>query len=668
MLKSVKMKLIVMFVTVLVVALSAVGIMTVIQFRSAQEAAVNERLIELSETTADLIESQANALGMVAKAIASNKEIMDVATGQEDVFKDGILRTLELQVENSEGLIETILITDASGKVVMKDTDIDPDEDISDRAYFQETISTQDVAQSGLLISRGTGNPIIAVAYPIMNQEGVVGSVVMTANFSRIAQIVYDVSVFDHGYAYLFETNGDIIVHQDSEIERIKNLLDLGIEGAENILTDIQANQSGELHYTYNGDNKYVRYINAGGFGLAVTANEEDYMAAVSEVEKNLLIITIISIVVAITFVVLFTTYVIIKPLNHLKNEMHHAGQGDFSRQVTVKGHDEIGVMGRAFLAMADNLKNLLRVVSHNTLQVNASAQELNATVEEIKAQVCTVNLASQEIAAGMEETSAAVEQISASGHQILDKVNQLAQASEDGKKNAEEIAVRALEMRDGASASKEEADRMYQERQAGIMASIEKAKVVKQIIVMSKTIQDISEQTNLLALNAAIEAARAGENGKGFSVVAEEVRKLAEQSGHTVLEINNLVQQIDDAFSDLSVNSEALLSFIDEKVIGDYETLVMTGEQYLGDAEYVNAIMESFRNESSHINESIEQVNEAIDSVAAAIQQVTASSNEISQNMEEINESVEGVTIVATSQAQLSEDLNVNVSRFKVV
>lgn len=183
----------------------------------------------------------------------------------------------------------------------------------------------------------------------------------------------------------------------------------------------------------------------------------------------------------------------------------------------------------------------------------------------------------------------------------------------------------------------------------------------------MSDSIQAISEQINLLALNAAIEAARAGEYGKGFAVVADEIRKLAEASTSTVEHINSLVGEVNSAFKELSNGSEKLLDFIDSKVIADYNTLVEVGEKYLEDSMFVKNSMDTFNRRASEINESISQINESIESVSSAVEEATASSMEISNNIEDVSRSIDEVSKVAESQAELSESLNMNMSRFIV-
>jgi methyl-accepting chemotaxis protein len=256
---------------------------------------------------------------------------------------------------------------------------------------------------------------------------------------------------------------------------------------------------------------------------------------------------------------------------------------GDF-----LKRKDEIGELANSFNKMNENLRSLLKVINDNCGQVSSSSEELSATVEEIDAQINSVNTSTQEIAAGMQETSAAIEEINSSGNQILEVANSLLEEASIGNENAVKIAKRAEEMKKGAENSKNEAYNLYVKQQKQIMDSIEKGKVVKDIKMMSDSIQTISEQINLLALNAAIEAARAGEHGKGFAVVAEEVRKLAEASTKTVDQINGMVSDVNIAFSDLSHNSQGILEFIESKVIVDYDTMLKSGEQYFEDSEFV--------------------------------------------------------------------------------
>lgn len=381
------------------------------------------------------------------------------------------------------------------------------------------------------------------------------------------------------------------------------------------------------------------------------------------------IILTCFSVVLALGIAVVISLSIV----KGLKASTEHAeilSDGNFSEDIDEKlvvRKDEVGILSKAFSMMTTKVRALLHSISNNSHEVNASSQALTATVEEIDAQAQGVNAATQEIAAGMEETSAAVEEVASAGEQIISLANHLMSEAQKGFDNANKIAEKADEMKLNAIHSKEEALEMYEIKHKAITESLVRAKVVEEIAVMSDTIARIAEQTNLLALNAAIEAARAGEQGRGFAVVAEEVRKLAVESSSTVEKINYLVKEVNEAFSDVSVNSENILEFIEMKVIPDYEILVQTGEQYLEDSIFIKTSMNKFDTESSSINESIEQVNEAIESVASAIQQATASSLEISDNINEITKAIDDVAEIAIKQSEMSESLNNSIAVFSI-
>jgi len=389
----------------------------------------------------------------------------------------------------------------------------------------------------------------------------------------------------------------------------------------------------------------------------------------ISYARKIIIGLTLFSGILAIV-IGIFITKSIVTGLSAGVKQSKYLADGDFTHTLDPKfimRKDEVGILSQTLNSMSDSLKGLITEISQDSNSVSASSQELSATVEEINAQINNVNTSTQEIAAGMEETSAAIEEVSASGTQILTFSNHLLSEAIQGSKNAGDISNRAKDMKKNAESSQSEAVTIYTQRQSGIKDAIEKGKVVAEIRVMSDAIQTISEQINLLALNAAIEAARAGEHGRGFAVVADEVRKLAEASSQTVEQINSLVGDVNVAFTDLTTNAEALLSFIDSKVIADYAVLVKTGEQYLDDSEFVKTTMTNFDMRSKEINDAISQVNEAISSVASAIEQATSNSVEISHNIEDVSKAIEEVSGVAVHQSELSETLNLRVSKFRV-
>lgn len=662
---SLRTKLLGVMVGLVVISLSALGFISTSFFSHSMEKFVDEKLEEKVIAESKVLVSEVTNISNIVSVIGSNEKIDNYIKGDSSLEED-ILGYINRQQSSLSDSIEKIYITDATGKVLMDNESADIDLDVSDRGYLIETLATKQVSISDVIISKATGMPVIVVCKPIIADGEVIGTLFASVLFEKFGQHIDNMKVFDNGYGYLVDLEGMFIRHKDETFAFNKTVFDIGIPQLNAIVEGINKNQSGVEIYEYQGEKKMVRFSKIGKWILFITANESDYMKSTWEVRNMVVLTLIVCIILAVIVSLVFTNYGIIKPLIKLKNEMQYAGQGDFSRNFVVDRQDEIGAIGSSFIAMSIRLQALIVIIRENCSGVNTSCGELNTTVKEINNDISEISVSTEEIAAGMEETAAAIQQVSASSVEIRGNSARLSDQARAGKNDAKEIAIRARDMVKNAEKSKEIAISIYKEREKSIKAAIEKAKVVEEIRVMAESIQRISSEINLLALNAAIEAARAGEHGRGFSVVADEVGKLADESSSSVDRINKLVVEVNTAFCEVSDSSGNLLEFIEQKVIEDYKSFGFVGEQYLQDAMDVERIMNSFTHEAGRISLSIEEVSIAIDSVAAAIQQTTSSSAEIADIMEGITVKSNNISIVALEQSKISKDLTESISVFK--
>ncbi len=302
-----------------------------------------------------------------------------------------------------------------------------------------------------------------------------------------------------------------------------------------------------------------------------------------------------------------------------------------------------------------------------NSQNLSASSQELLATVEQLSLKAETIDDAVGVISDGMQESSATTEEISASMEEVDSSINILSSKAMEGSNNSNEFKLRATSVKNNSEKAIQETKNLYAEKQRNMEVAIEEGRVVDSIKVMADTIGSIAEQTNLLALNAAIEAARAGEQGKGFAVVAEEVRTLAEQSSQSVINIQDTILKVQQAFKRSIDTGKDILEFINTNVNEQFNGYKETGNQYYNDADFVTKMSEEIAAMSEEITATVGQVSEAVENMANASQGSSEKAETIKESMNETTMAIKQVAKTAEIQTTLSEKLNEMVQKFKI-
>ncbi|AKA67732.1 methyl-accepting chemotaxis protein [Clostridium scatologenes] len=376
--------------------------------------------------------------------------------------------------------------------------------------------------------------------------------------------------------------------------------------------------------------------------------------------------IIVVSVIVAV-ILGLFISIVISKRLNNILLFSKAIGQGDLTAEIDIDSEDEIGNVAKELNKSRENIKDLINEILNSSSDMSATSEELSATVEEVSSKMEVVNESVEQISKGVQDLSATTEEVSASTEEINANTNELTNKANDSKVSVKEIKDRALDIKAKASKNIEESELMYNENRSNILNAIEEVKVVEEVKIMADSIGNIAQQTNLLALNAAIEAARAGEQGKGFAVVADEVRMLAEQAEQAVVDIQSMVGQVKTSVNKLSQSGQEVLKFMENNVNPNYEFLQRTGIQYEKDSEFMDNMSEEISTSSKQMNEVIEQISYAIQSVSATAEESAASSEEISKSVNEVTFAISDVAKTAQNQAELAQKLTDMVQKFKL-
>lgn len=328
---------------------------------------------------------------------------------------------------------------------------------------------------------------------------------------------------------------------------------------------------------------------------------------------------------------------------------------------------DEIGEISRSSHHMSQKIAEVIKSIKVESENVTKSSQISADNAQNVYMDLQDISATTEELSAGMEETSAATEEMNATAHSIESEVEQMQNKAIGGETLANEIKGRAEKLKQETVLSQQNAIKIYEDTNKKLLESIDRTKAIEEIKVLSKTIMDITSQTNLLALNAAIEAARAGEAGKGFSVVADEIRTLAENSKEAVSKIDEIVSDVSQAVYSVVTDSKSLLGFMDNKVIKDYEMLIHTGNQYNADADMVQTVVIEMKQISETLFASMQQIRSAIEEITTAAGEGAEGSSDIASKATGIAAKTSDVVTQAKENMDIAVRLNEMIQFFNI-
>lgn len=348
-------------------------------------------------------------------------------------------------------------------------------------------------------------------------------------------------------------------------------------------------------------------------------------------------IVTVFSILFSIALGYLISL-MISNPLKKVVDLVGDITKGDLTKTSDIDTKDEVGILAKSMNEMVLSLRNLMQGALHTSNQVAASSEELTASAEQTSEATVEISKAIQMVADGavnsatsLEESSTELGDVSASIQQIAESTNAIAEAST----NVIEQAKMGGDLVDRTALQIQTISHSVDKSGEAILSLDRRSQEIGEI---TKAITEIANQTNLLALNAAIEAARAGEHGKGFAVVADEVRKLAEQSQLSSTQIAELIKEIQE---DMSKSNQS---------INQVKLDVNEGLSIVGKTEV------SFK----VILESIGHSSDQIDEMAATTEQMAASAQEVLTNLTNITSEARNITghtqnVAASTEEQLA-------------
>lgn len=336
---------------------------------------------------------------------------------------------------------------------------------------------------------------------------------------------------------------------------------------------------------------------------------------------KAIIIIISLLIIGLICLIVQFIRRDYIIPLSSLVSYIKSIDHGKKPKLLPTElsnRNDEIGLISEhLFDFLNDTYKqygadSIITLIKQKLTAISTQMEELHKNIDSIAA-------TSEELSATMEETSAISTDIAGTSLEIAGTVQEFSEKAQTGYKTSQDIMQSAEETMANVSNAQIKAHQIFDDTKIHMADAIEDAKIADQISILSKSITEIISQTNLLALNASIEAARAGEYGKGFSVVADEIRKLAEQSKNNVIQIEEVTEKVKAVVNNLAVYGSKLLKFMSEDVNSDYDFMKQVAVKYKEDSVTINTLFMEFSTSSDELLNSISGLLANLDHIVIA-------------------------------------------------
>lgn len=644
--KSIKSRLIILIGILLMIVSGGLGIISYVNSSNALVSNITKTLPQIATQAANTVQasldSHLDSMELMAESINGNTTEKQMDMLQNEAKRTGSIR---MGYADSEG---NITYTDGSK------------EHIKDTIYFKKSIAGEDYIDDPVVNSQKTAMTM-TYSVPVKNNGSIVGVLVSVRDGLELSEMIKKIAFGKTGSAYMINSKSVSIAYMDSSMplnqyNSIKEAeKDPSLKGIADMQKKMIAGESGLSKYTFNGNEAYGGFapVKKENWSITVILDKSELLSELNSLKVSVAISSILFLIVS-----LFIVYIIAERLSrrikYASKFLNVLSTGDFTNTIDGKyliHKDEIGQMANSMNTMQNSIKSMLKISKDTSLEVDKGSNDLSNISQEMAYSSSTVSNSIQEVASGINAQANDLMEITYILNTFSDRLEQIVSNINEVDKNTLTMNNLATESGDNMRLLMEAVNDIS-EAFKNLSSRITTFNTnIKEVYSITNIINSIADQTNLLALNASIEAARAGEAGRGFTVVANEVRELAEQTKTSSEHITKLVTEISQNVDTISEDTNNMGSELSSQVNIINETINSFGKII----EVIKAIMPQIQTTNTEV---VEVKNEK-DSILMKVESVSAIAEEISASSEEITAATGEMTNLSTKVANTSMGLN---------